>query len=97
MYDELQEALDLRQELRELIRSPGWHKYVEILQSQAEMRQQADQALDLVNSENALAELIQLRAERRALDLARILPETLIEELTEDIESATSRSEPTDS
>lgn len=85
----LEELQDRRQTLRDLVRSPAWKEYKQILEGQIQTRLAQDKAMDLVREESALAKLIELRAERRMLQLALDLPEAIINDLTIDIEEET--------
>lgn len=81
----LEELVDRRQLLKDLLKSAGWGEYSKVLTEQLEVRKAADSAMDL-ESQKDVYELIRIRAERRALDLALSLPAVLVETLDEQIE-----------
>jgi len=74
-----------RQSLRDLLSSEGWELLANIAVSQMEAREQQDLAYE-INSSEDLFELARLKAERRAIKLFLSLPETMIENITLELE-----------
>jgi hypothetical protein len=94
--ESLEDLIDRRQMYRDLQRSLGWAEFAKFIEGQIAVRKQQDLAFDIISDPLALNKLIELRAERRALQMALDLPRVIIDNLTEDIEYGT-RSDESDS
>jgi len=79
------------EEFQNLVKSPGWGRLHEILEQQTILRGNALLAQDIKSLEDAF-EHSRLVGERRGILLAMKLPQTILDNLQEDIDSATSGS-----
>ncbi len=83
--EEFQLLIEKRQAYRDLLRSEGWKQLDALMEEQVRQREAQDKALDLVTNEHALMQLVELRAERRMVQLVRSLPEAIIASITEEL------------
>jgi hypothetical protein len=84
--ESLEDLVDRRQMYRDLQRSAGWEEFARFIGDQITVRKNQDLSFDLTSDPLALNKLIEIRAERRALQMALDLPKVIIDNLTEDIE-----------
>lgn len=88
MDNSKQDEQDLRREIlseyQSLLKSPGWGLLDKLAAEQVAMRQAVVMAMEEKGLEDML-ESIRLKAEARAIKLFVSLPETIIEQLREDL------------
>lgn len=82
---DLEEMVERRQMLKDLLNSPGWKELEEIANEQVATREKVDQAMEIEGTQDAF-KLAGLRGERRGILLIMALPEALVESLDVDIE-----------
>jgi hypothetical protein len=71
-------------EYQSLLRSPGWERLVDLATEQVELRQ----SIIMTREERELGdfiEVLRLKAEARAIKLFITLPETVVEQLKEEL------------
>lgn len=72
--------------LRKLTESEGWKLLCEMVDEQDKVRSSQILTMDIVGVESVM-EIQRLKSERNGLRLFKILPETMMEQLTEELES----------
>ena len=85
LEEELEAAIETRQEFRDLLKSPAWDRLVKIVEQQA-----ANRVSDVLMQATGLDSLIKIEYEkgiRAGLILAIQLPALIIESLDNDIEA----------
>lgn len=85
-FREIEEAQERLSALKSLTTSQGWEILKEILGNQIEVRRNLEDAKEIEDFYKDVLDLAKLKAERRALALVLALPDTLIEQLEEDLE-----------
>lgn len=77
--------VEILHEYRSLLSSPGWVRLVELAKEQEQVRANQILMMDLSNVESVL-EMQKLKSERVGIKLFRLIPETIIERLEEELD-----------
>ena len=85
--DEIEEMRETKRALENLVNSPGWGKLAELLEKQNNLRLSQIQAADMNTIENILETKTFLN-ERRGILLALQLPQTIVDNLKQEIDNA---------